>query len=134
MAMGTRTPGQIALFVSQDQLPKAPTAPFFDKLNELLATMGFDTQVETLCRPFYAERLGRPSLAPGVYFRLLMLGYLLGIDSERGIALTVSDSLGLRAFLGYELQQQPAGPVARRSRGRGGGSVSRRTSRTARRT
>ena len=107
MAMGTRTPGQIALFVSQDQLPKAPTAPFFDKLNELLATMGFDTQVETLCRPFYAERLGRPSLAPGVYFRLLMLGYLLGIDSERGIALTVSDSLGLRAFLGYELQQSP---------------------------
>ncbi len=69
--------------------------------------MGFDTQVETLCRPFYAERLGRPSLAPGVYFRLLMLGYLLGIDSERGIALTVSDSLGLRAFLGYELQQSP---------------------------
>ena len=107
MAMGTRTPGQIALFVSQDQLPKAPTAPFFDKLNELLDTMGFDTQVETLCRPFYAERLGRPSLAPGVYFRLLMLGYLLGIDSERGIALTVSDSLSLRAFLGYELQQSP---------------------------
>ena len=103
MAMGTRTPGQIAMFVSQDQLPQAPTAPFFDKLNELLATMGFDTEVETLCRPFYAERLGRPSLAPGVYFRLL----LLGIDSERGIALTVSDSLSLRAFLGYELSASP---------------------------
>ena len=101
--MGTRTPGQIAMFVSQDQLPQAPTAPFFDKLNELLATMGFDTEVETLCRPFYAERLGRPSLAPGVYFRLL----LLGIDSERGIALTVSDSLSLRAFLGYELSASP---------------------------
>ena len=98
MAMGTRTPGQIAMFVSQDQLPQAPTAPFFDKLNELLATMGFDREVETLCRPFYAERLGRPALAPGVYFRLLLLGYLLGIDSERGIALTVSDSLSLRAF------------------------------------
>jgi transposase len=69
--------------------------------------MGFDAYVENLCRPFYAKRLGRPSLAPGVYFRLLLLGYLLGIDSERGIALTVSDSLGLRALLGYELQDSP---------------------------
>ncbi len=49
----------------------------------------------------------RPSLAPGIYFRLLLLGYLLGIDSECGIALTVADSLGLRSFLGYELHQRP---------------------------
>ena len=68
--------------------------------------MGFDAYVEPLCQRFYAERMGRPSLAPGVYFRLL-LAYLLGIDSERGIALTVSDSLGLRAFLGDELHQGP---------------------------
>ena len=107
MAMGTREPGQIPMFLTPDQLPEAPTAPFFDKLNELLAQMGFDAYVEQLCRPFYAERMGRPSLAPGVYFRLLLLGCLLGIDSERGIALTVSDSLGLRRFLGYELQQNP---------------------------
>ena len=105
--MGTRKPRQIPMFLAPDQLPQAPTIPFFDKLNELLAQMDFDADVETLCRPFYAERMGRPSLAPGVYFRLLLLGYLLGIDSERGIALTVSDSLGLRAFLGYELQQSP---------------------------
>ncbi len=107
MAMGTRKPGQIPMFLAPDQLPQAPTTPFFDKLNELLAEMGFDAYVENLCRSFYAKRLGRPSLAPGVYFRLLLLGYLLGIDSERGIALTVSDSLGLRAFLGYELQDSP---------------------------
>ncbi len=107
MAMGTRNPGQIPMFLSPDELPEAPTSPFFDKLNELLDQMGFDAYVETLCRPFYAERMGRPSLAPGVYFRLLLLGYLLGIDSERGIALTVADSLGLRRFLGYELQQSP---------------------------
>ena len=107
MAMGTRDPGQIPMFLTPDQLPEAPTAPFFDKLNELLAHMGFDAYVEQLCRPCYAERMGRPSLAPGVYFRLLLLGYLLGIDSERGIALTVSDSLGLRRFLGYELHQNP---------------------------
>ena len=107
MAMGTREPRQIPMFLTPDQFPEAPTAPFFDKLNELLAQMGFDACVERLCRPFYAERMGRPSLAPGIYFRLLLLGYLLGIDSERGIALTVSDSLGLRRFLGYELHQNP---------------------------
>ena len=107
MAMGSRKPGQMPMFLASDQLPQAPTTPFFDKLNELLARMGFDACVETLCRPFYAARMGRPSLAPGVYFRLLLLGYLLGIDSERGIALTVSDSLGLRAFLGYELHHNP---------------------------
>ncbi len=94
------------MFLTADQLPQAPTAPFFVKLNELLAQMGFDAYVEQLRQRFYAERMGRPSLAPGVYFRLL-LGYLLGIDSERGIALTVSESLGLRAFLGYELHQSP---------------------------
>ena len=107
MAMGTHTPEQVPIFFTPDQLPQAPTTPFFDKLNELLAQMGFDAYVEKLCRPFYAERMGRPSLAPGVYFRLLLLGYLLGIDSERGIALTVSDSLSLRRFLGCELQQSP---------------------------
>ena len=107
MAMGTRSPGQISMFLSGDQLPQAPTAPFFVKLNELLEQMGFDRVVQDLCRPFYADRLGRPSLAPGVYFRLMLLGYLLGLDSERGIALTVSDSLSLRAFLGYELSESP---------------------------
>ena len=88
MPMGARTPEHIAMFVSQDQLLKAPTAPFFDKLNELLDTMCFDTEVETLCRPCYAERLGRLSLAPGLYFRLL-LGYRLGQLREAGAA-TVS--------------------------------------------
>ena len=107
MAMGTRSPGQISMFLTEDQLPQAPTAPFFVKLNELLEQMGFDRVVQDWCRPFYADRLGRPSLAPGVYFRLLLLGYLLGLDSERGIALTVSDSLSLRTFLGYELCEAP---------------------------
>ena len=87
-------------------MPQAPTAPYFVKLNQLLEQMGFDRVIQDLCRPFYADRLGRPSLAPGVYFRLL-LGYLLGLDSERGIALTVSDSLSLRAFLGHEFHESP---------------------------
>ena len=107
MAMGARNPGQISMFLNPDHLPEAPTSPFFGKLNELLAQIGVDAHVEKLCRPFYAKRMGRPSLAPGVYFRLLLLGHLLGIDSERGIARTVADSLGLRRFLGYELHQSP---------------------------
>ena len=96
MAMGTKKVGQTALFLTAADLPAAPTLPFYEKLNAMLAQAGFDD---------YAERLGRPSLAPGVYFRLLLLGYLLGIDSERRIALQAYDSLSIRQFLGYALQE-----------------------------
>ena len=105
MAMGTRKVEQTALFLTAEDLPEAPTLPFFEKLNEGLAQAGFDDYVEGLCRSFYDDRLGRPSLAPGVYFRLLLLGFLLGLDSERRIALQACDSLSLRRFLGYALQE-----------------------------
>ena len=105
MAMGTKKVEQTALFLTAADLPAAPTLPFYEKLNAMLAQAGFDDYVERLCRAVYAERLGRPSLAPGVYFRLLLLGYLLGIDSERRIALQACDSLSLRQFLGYALQE-----------------------------
>ena len=78
--------------------------------NEGLAQAGFDDYVEGLCRSFYDDRLGRPSLAPGVYFRLLLLGFLLGLDSERRIALQACDSLSLRRFLGYTLQEATPDP------------------------
>ena len=103
--MGTRKVEQTALFLTAEDLPEAPTLPFFEKLNEGLAQAGFDDYVEGLCRSFYDARLGRPSLAPGVYFRLLLLGFLLGLDSERRIALQACDSLSLRRFLGYALQE-----------------------------
>ena len=79
--------------------------PFYEKLNRLLAEYGFDEFVETQCRPFYAEKMGRPSLAPGPYFRLLLLGYFEGLDSERGIAWRAADSSGVRAFLGLALTE-----------------------------
>ena len=101
--MGTRNSEQTPLFLCADDLPETPTLPFYEQLNELLDQAGFDDFVEGLCRPCYASSLGRPSLAPGVYFRLLLLGYLLGIDSERGLALRAADSLSLRRFLGYAL-------------------------------
>jgi transposase len=109
MAMGKRQrERQQPLFVVAGDLPKTPAHPFYAKLNEVLAGWRFDELVEGLCRPFYAEVMGRPSLAPGVYFRLLLLGYFEGIDSERGIAWRCADSLSLRAFAGYGIEDAVA--------------------------
>jgi transposase len=79
--------------------------PFYEKLNRLLGQHGFDDFVEAQCRSFYAEKMGRPSLAPGQYFRLFLLGYFEGLDSERAIAWRAADSLGVRAFLGLALTE-----------------------------
>ena len=78
--------------------------PFYERLNRLLDKRGFDAFAEHACQSFYAK-VGRPGLAPGVYFRALLVGYFEGIDSERGIAWRTADSLALRSFLGFELSQ-----------------------------
>ena len=80
---------------------------FYERLNRILARYGFDAYVEEQCRPFYAQKQGRPGLAPGVYFRTLFIGYFEGIDSERGMAWRIEDSLSLRAFLGFTLADSP---------------------------
>ena len=104
--MGQRTrEQQAAMWVAVSELPQSVSHPFYEKLNRLLAEYGFDDFVEAQCRPFYAEKMGRPSLAPGQYFRLLLLGYFEGLDSERGIAWRAADSLGVRAFLGLALTE-----------------------------
>ena len=105
MAMGRRRHRQRGLWIETGRLARGPGHPFYRRLNELLASEGFDAFAETSCQRFYAEVMGRPSLAPGVYFRLLLIGYFEGIDSERGIAWRVADSLALREFLGFELTQ-----------------------------
>ena len=105
MAMGTRKQVQVPLFLTVDDLPEAPTTPFFEKLSEVLDQAGFDDFVERVCSRFYDQALGRPSLPPGVYFRMLLLGYLMGFESERRIALQAADSLSLRQFLGYGLHE-----------------------------
>ena len=97
--MGTRDIDQVPLWVVTSDLPKAPSHPFYARLNELLDASGFDAFVETKCQRFYAAVMGRPGLAPGCYFRLLLLGYFEGIDSERGIAWRATDSLAVRGFL-----------------------------------
>jgi transposase len=104
MAMGKRErQRQQRLWVESERLAKGPSHPFYSRLNQILNQRGFDDCAEAACKPFYAERMGRPSLPPGVYFRLLLIGYFEGIDSERGIAWRVADSIGLRDFLGLTL-------------------------------
>lgn len=106
MAMGKRKKeAQQPLFVSAIDLPQSVAHPFYAKLNEVLAGWKFDEFVEERCRRFYADKMGRPSLEPGKYFRLLLIGYFEGIDSERGIAWRCSDSLSLRSFVGYALDE-----------------------------
>ena len=99
--MGTRQDQeqQEEMWIAQAALPKGPSHPFYERLNRLLDEQKFDRFVERGCRRFYAKKRGRPSLAPGAYFRLLLIGYFEGIDSERGIAWRAQDSLGLRRFL-----------------------------------
>jgi transposase len=102
MAMGKREPeSQGSFWIPTAALPVSASHPFYEQVNRILDAQGFDRFVEELCRKFYADKMGRPSLAPAIYFRLMLIGYLEGIDSERGIAWRVADSLGLRRFLGY---------------------------------
>src|SRR6202046_1324739 len=107
MAMGTRKQRekQEDIWIAQTELPSAPGHPFYQRLNELLEGEKFDEFVEGRCAKFYAAKYGRPSLTPGIYFRSLLLGYFEGIDSERGIAWQLADSLGLRRFVGIGLDE-----------------------------
>jgi transposase len=104
MSMGERASRrQAELFVSHQELPRSQGHPFYQRLNEILKAKAFDEFAEEQCRSFYAEVMGRPGTPPGVYFRMLLIGYFEGIDSERGIAWRCRDSLSLREFLGYGL-------------------------------
>jgi transposase len=109
MSMGKRKPLQDALFVTHDRLPRSAGHPFYAKLNELLEEAGFDRWLEQRCAPYYEheEKRGQPSIPPGVYFRMLLVGYFEGIDSQRGIAWRCGDSLSLREFLGIAIGFKP---------------------------
>lgn len=101
MALGKRTPKQPDLWLATTELPAAPGHPFYQKLNALLDEAGFDPFVQGLCQPHYADGVGRPGIPPGVYFRMLFVGYFEGLDSQRGIAWRCADSRSLQSFLGY---------------------------------
>jgi len=105
MAMGKRKPVQETLFVAHQDLPRSAGHPFYTKLNQLLDEAGFDRWLEKRCAPYYVqeEKRGQPSIPPGVYFRMLLVGYFEGIESQRGIAWRCADSLSLREFLGLAM-------------------------------
>ncbi len=107
MAMGRWGAEQAPLFVTHQQLRAVGGHPFYEALERVLRAAGFDAFVEARCAPFYAATMGRPSVAPGVYFRCLLVGYFEGLDSERGIAWRVADALSLRRFLGLALDTPP---------------------------
>ena len=98
---------QASMWVATADLPKSAGHPFYARLNRVLDDAGFDTFVEAQCAPFSADGIGRPSLAPGRYVRLLLLGYFEGLDSERAIAWRAADSLSIREFLDYALHEAP---------------------------
>jgi transposase len=91
---------QPELWIPTADLPQSPGHAFYDKLNLLLHEAGFDRFAEDLCRTHYADGIGRESIPPGVYFRMLFVGYFEGLDSQRAIAWRCADSLSLRVFLG----------------------------------
>ena len=107
MALGTRQRRAQTedLWIATAAVVRPASHPFYERFNELLAEHDFDRFVEDKCRRFYASTMGRPGLAPGIYFRLLLLGYFEGIDGERGIAWRAADSLTLRWFLGIRLDE-----------------------------
>jgi transposase len=106
MGMGRRAEErQQDLWIASDELPKTAPHAFYQRLNRLLAEAQFDRFVEALCQSHYAAGTGRDSIPPGVYFRMLLVGYFEGLDSQRGIAWRCADSLSLRAFLGVPLNE-----------------------------
>jgi transposase len=108
MAIGKRKhKRQEALWIPTNEIPNPPAHPFYRRLNSVLSENGFDDFVEGICEKFYAPVMGRPGLAPGIYFRMLLIGYFEGLDSERGIAWRTADSLALRDFLGLMLTEAP---------------------------
>ena len=107
MAMGTRKMRERQADLWYDgELPTAPGHPFYKRLNEVLDNAQFDRFCETSCADFYHQKLGRPSLPPGQYFRTMMIGFFEGLDSERGIAWRLADSLTLRQFLSIALDEK----------------------------
>ena len=104
--MGKRKRRQEGMWVTASELPKSPGHPFYQRLNRVLDEAGFDGFAEKRCERFYAGEMGRPSLQPGRYFRLVLLGYFEGLDSERGIAWRAADSLAVRSFLNLGLDER----------------------------
>ena len=104
MALGRRGGKQSGMWVVRKDLPRSPGHAFYEKLNGLLDAAEFDARCEELCRRYYAEEMGRPGIPPGLYFRMLLVGYFEGLGAQRAIAWKCADSLSVRSFLGLALE------------------------------
>jgi transposase len=93
---------QQGLWVAAGEIVTTPGHVFYERLNVVLNAEKFDQRIEAICRKYYKSSSGRPSITPGTYFRMLLLGYFEGIDSERAMAWRAADSLSFRKFLGYD--------------------------------
>lgn len=106
MSLGRKGPRQETLWIASKDVARSPGHPFYEQLNSVLTGAGFDRFVEDRCAPLYAKKMGRRSIPPGVYFRMLFIGYFEGLDSQRAIAWRCADSLALRSFLGLRLSDR----------------------------
>jgi hypothetical protein len=117
MALGRQGDRQADLVVTWREMPRSPGHVFYDRLQAVLVDAGFDTFAEAACKPYYAAKMGAPSIPPGRYFRMHMVGYFEGIDSERGIEWRCADSLSLRDSCA--LRRPPGYRIIRGCRRRG---------------
>ncbi len=107
MAIGKRLKEpRVETFVASNRI-RSLGSPFYRALNEMFDANGFDEFAERACVDFHSKTRGRPGIPPAVYFRMLLVGYLEGIGSERGVAWRCADSLSLREFLGCGLDRNP---------------------------
>ena len=119
MAMGRQEDRQGDLMVSWSEMPRSPGHVFYDRLQEVLVEGGFDAFAEETCKPYYAAKQGAPSIPPGRYFRMHLVGYFEGIASERGLEWRCSDSYSLRDFLRLGCRDKvPSHSWLSRTRGR----------------
>ena len=94
-------------WIARQDLARVQASRFYDKLGQTLEEIEFTRKVHRLCAPLYSsEERGRPPIDPVVYFKMLMVGFLENLSGERAIAARCADSLMIRKFLGYELDEE----------------------------
>jgi len=100
MGLGNQSDDQCQVFVMCVDLPRSPGHVFYDRLQSVLIKGGFDRFVENFCEPYYASGPGRKSIPLGRYFRMHLVGYFEGIESERGLEWRCSTPCRYESFCG----------------------------------
>lgn len=97
---------QQEFWIPTQELPKSPKSTFYSRLQETLDSLEFEAQIRSICAPFYKQSgTGRPGIDPAVYVKMIMVGFFEDLPSERSIAARCADSIAIRAFLKYDLDE-----------------------------